>query len=218
MNQTDIKLAQIVWDYMRYEQSPEKSDLIIGLGCHDIGVARHAAQLYLEGYSPLVMFCGGTGRLTKGSVNNEADWYAEEAIRLGVPESAILRERRSTNTGENILYAQEIIEDARLIVRKAIVVHKPYMLRRDYATIMKQWGDNNRPEFIFSAEPGSMQDYIDRLESFEYMVNIMVGDLQRIIEYPKLGFQIQLEVPSEVKRAYQELIERGYNKHLIDVQ
>ena len=29
---TDEELAQIIWDYMRYEQPLEKADVIVGLG------------------------------------------------------------------------------------------------------------------------------------------------------------------------------------------
>ncbi len=43
----------------------------------------------------------------------------------------------------------------------------------------------------------------------------MVGDLQRIKEYPKLGFQIVQEIPDEVWNAYEKLVAAGYNKHLI---
>lgn len=212
---TDQQLAQIVWDYMRYEQQPEEADVIIGLGCHDIGVARHAAALYREGYAPWVVFCGATGRLTSGNISNEADWYAEEAISLGVPVANILRERRSTNTGENIVYAYGLLHEKNIPVGKAIVVHKPYMLRRDYATIMKQWPRQPRPKFIFSAEQATMTEYVEKLESFPEMVNIMIGDLQRIREYPKLGFQIEQDIPNDVWTAYEKLVRRGYTKHLL---
>lgn len=215
MNKTDEQLAGIIWDYMRYEQPVAKSDLIIGLGCHDIGVARHAAHLYLQGYAPQIMFCGGRGRLTLESVENEADWYAEEAIRLGVPNTAILRESHSTNTGDNIVFAHKLLRSQNIDVKQVIIVHKPYMLRRDYATIMKQWPEETRPTFIFSAEQVSMGEYIKKLESFETMVNIMVGDLQRIYEYPKFGFQIEQDIPDSVHKAYEELVRRGYTKQLI---
>jgi len=211
----DRELAQIVWDYMRYEQPLGRADVIIGLGCHDIGVARYAATLYLEGYAPLIIFSGASGRMTSGVVENEADWFAEEAIRLGVPDRAILREGQSTNTGENIRYSYELLESRQISCDRAIVVHKPYMLRRDYATVMKQWPGEKRPEFMFSAEQVSMDEYVNSIESFESVVNIMLGDLQRIREYPKLGFQIEQDIPAEVWSAFEELVARGYNKHLL---
>lgn len=43
----------------------------------------------------------------------------------------------------------------------------------------------------------------------------MVGDLQRIKEYPIKGFQIQQEIPSNVWDAYEKLVSLGYTSHLI---
>jgi hypothetical protein len=45
----------------------------------------------------------------------------------------------------------------------------------------------------------------------------MIGDLQRIIEYPNKGFHIYQEVPKEVFEAYEELIAKGFTKHLIRI-
>lgn len=43
----------------------------------------------------------------------------------------------------------------------------------------------------------------------------MVGNLQRIIEYPKLGFQIYQPVLRKVLQAYAALVSLGYDKRLI---
>ncbi len=43
----------------------------------------------------------------------------------------------------------------------------------------------------------------------------MVGDMQRIIEYPKLGFQIPQNIPEKVLEAYNTLVELGYIGKLI---
>ena len=47
------------------------------------------------------------------------------------------------------------------------------------------------------------------------VVGIMVGDLQRIREYPAKGFQIDQEIPEDVWRAYEELVRAGYDRHLL---
>jgi hypothetical protein len=44
----------------------------------------------------------------------------------------------------------------------------------------------------------------------------MVGDMQRIIEYPKRGYQVEQEVPRDVLKAYDFLIQAGYDKQLIN--
>jgi hypothetical protein len=43
----------------------------------------------------------------------------------------------------------------------------------------------------------------------------MVGDLQRIREYPARGFQIPQDIPDDVWEAYLELVKAGFDRHLI---
>jgi len=47
------------------------------------------------------------------------------------------------------------------------------------------------------------------------MLNILVGDFQRILIYPQRGFQVEQRVPDLVKKAYQYLVENGYTQHLV---
>ena len=90
------------------------------------------------------------------------------------------------------------------------------MLRRTYATFMKQWPASPKPKIICSAIDQTLSEYCaDPLYPFEYVTNIMVGDLQRLKEYPKLGYQIEQEIPDKVWSAYEELVTRGYTKHLL---
>ena len=212
---TDHELAQIIWEYLRYEQPLEKADVIIGLGSHDLQTAEHCAAVYKEGWAPLIVFCGGRGRLTEDLVGNEADRYAEVAISRGVPESMILRDTASTNTGENIQNAYALLKANGVLPKKIILVTKPYMLRRAYATLMKQWPERAKPQVICSALAKDLESYGAGFETPEETTQIMVGDLQRIKEYPKRGFQIEQAIPHEVWRAYEELIRRGYDKHQI---
>ena len=66
------------------------------------------------------------------------------------------------------------------------------MLRRHYATFIKQWPSQKLPRIICSGINLTMDEYThNSYISLEYMTHIIVGDLQRIREYPKLGFQIE---------------------------
>ena len=47
------------------------------------------------------------------------------------------------------------------------------------------------------------------------VINIIVGDLQRMKEYPEKGFQIVQKIPESVWQAYEKLVDLGYNKHLM---
>lgn len=214
---TDFENAQIIWDYMRFEQPLKKADVIIGLGSTDVRTAEWCAKLYHDDYAPYIIFTGARGRMTREAfTENEADVYAGRAIELGVPENAILKESRATNTGENITYSHQLLEEMGLSAKSIIIVTKPYMLRRAYATFMKQWPDQAKPDIQCSAIGVSFAEYCkDEMYPFDYVTNVMVGDLQRIREYPKLGFQIEQEIPVEVTKAYDALVSSGYTKHLL---
>ena len=210
---TDDQLAQILWGYNNLKQPIEKSDCILALGSNDIRVARRAAELFLSGFAPIIIFSGGYGALTKQLFNKpEAEIFTNEAIKLGVPKERIYIENQSTNTGENIILSKKLIEDKGLKVESIILVQKPYMLRRAFATFKKQW-----PEMTFSVTGPQIefQNYFTETLTKDLIINIMVGDTQRIKLYPEKGFQIPQEIPDEVWQAYEELVNRGYVHHLI---
>lgn len=49
----------------------------------------------------------------------------------------------------------------------------------------------------------------------ENLSHEMVGDVQRMKLYPERGFQIVQEVPTDVWNAFEELVAKGYDKHLL---
>ncbi|WP_332888638.1 hypothetical protein [Actinokineospora bangkokensis] len=44
---------------------------------------------------------------------------------------------------------------------------------------------------------------------------MLVGDLQRVIEYPKLGFAARQPLPHDVEAAYTRLVDAGFDSRLI---
>lgn len=214
MNQSEIKeLANKLWSYHHVNHTLKKSDCILALGSHDLRVAERAAELYLQGYAPLVIMSGGLGNFTKDMwTEKEADQFATIAVQKGVPEKNILIENQSSNTGENILFTQKLLEEKKLNPQSFIVVQKPYMERRSYATFKRHWSDK---DLIVTSPQISFEEYPTNEISIEKVINIMVGDLQRIKLYPEKGFQIYQEIPADVWDAYETLIALGFDKHLI---
>ena len=217
MNKID-KLAKIIWDYNLLNHKLEKSDLLLALGTYDTRVAKTTAELYLKGYAPLILLSGNKsskrGNLSYGVP--EAIRFKEIMIEMNVPESAIITEVESTNTGQNILNSSKLLTEMNIHPKSVIVVQKPYMERRTYATLMAQW-PNPKPKFIITSQKISFEDYVKHpVYNKEFTINAIVGDLQRIKEYPKLGFQITQIVPEEVWAAYEELVRLGYTKRLIN--
>lgn len=203
----------MIWDYHHVNHHLEKSDCILVLGSHDTRVAVRAAELWLQGWAPLVIFSGGLGRLTEGMwTETEADKFARIAIEMGVPEDAILIENKSTNTGENILFTQELLKKNGLDPQSFIVVQKPYMERRSYATFKKYWPSK---KLIVTSPQIAFSDYATDEISLDRVIHIMIGDLQRIKLYAEKGFQIPQEIPPNVWAAYEQLVGMGYNEQLI---
>lgn len=206
-------LARLIWDYHHLHHRLQPADLILALGSNDTRVAERAAELYLAGWAGTLIFSGGAGALTRDRFDRpEAEIFADIARDRGVPARAILIEPHSTNTGENIVFSRRLLAERGIEPKRIILVQKPYMERRAYATFKKIWPE---PELIVTSPESSFEDYPTADLPFDLVVNIMVGDLQRIRLYPGLGFQIEQEIPDEVWEAGQKLISLGYNRHLV---
>jgi len=208
-----ISLARKIWDYHHLHHELEKVDLILALGSNDTRVAEHAADLWLSGWAPWLMMSGGSGRLTRELYDRpEAELFARIALERGVPATALITEPDSTNTGENITFSRRRLAALGIVPHRVIIVQKPYMERRAYATFRRFWPEM---EPIVSSPPISFDDYPREGLSRHLMINLMVGDLQRIRLYPARGFQIEQQIPDDVWEAGQELIRLGYNQHLV---
>jgi hypothetical protein len=46
------------------------------------------------------------------------------------------------------------------------------------------------------------------------LINEMVGDLQRILDYPAKGFAVAQPMPDDVMAAWRLLVAEGYDRHL----
>ena len=213
LSQEILDKARLLWDYHHMNHRPEKSDCILVLGSHDLRVAERGAELYLQQFAPLLIFSGGLGNFTKETwTSSEADLFAEKAIELGVPENAILRENKSTNTGENILLTRKLLQQHKIDPATFLLVQKPYMERRSYATFKKNWPDKT---LLVTSPQISFNDYATGDIPLEKVINIMVGDLQRIRLYPAKGYQIYQEIPDKIWAACEDLITLGFNRHLM---
>jgi uncharacterized SAM-binding protein YcdF (DUF218 family) len=210
-------LAVKIWDYHHLGHELAPADAILVLCSHDTAVAARGAELYLQGWAPLLIFAGGRGAITRRLWDEpEADQFARIAVAMGVPKDRILIENASTNTGENILFTKQLLAAKGLDPQTFIVVQKPYMERRSYATFRKVWPEK---AVVVTSPQVSMDEYLRQYShaalSADEVVSIMVGDLQRIREYPAKGFQIHQDIPDDVWLAYEELVDAGYDKSLL---
>jgi uncharacterized SAM-binding protein YcdF (DUF218 family) len=205
--------VETLWDYHDMHHTIRPSDVGIGLGSHDLGVATFTAELYYQGLFPRIVFTGANAPTTVARFpRGEAVHYREYAIELGVPDEAILVEPHATNTGQNIELTRKLLTEHDIDVRSAVLISRPYQQRRAYATAKKLWPDL---EIICASRPLPLDEYLASIGDVNRVINMLVGDTQRIMIYPERGFAIPQDVPTEVEAAYRRLIEAGFTSRLI---
>jgi uncharacterized SAM-binding protein YcdF (DUF218 family) len=205
--------ARTLWDYHHVGHVLQKADCIIALGSHDTRVAERAADIFLEGWAPLLVCSGYLGTLTRTMwTRPEAAIFADVAAARGVPRDGILVEERSTNTAENVDFSRQLLAERGLVPRRAIAVQKPYMERRTLATFARRW-----PEL--EVRVTSPQLDLDHYPAGDIrkddVIHIMVGDLQRLVVYGRKGWSEPQQVPPKVMQAYEALVAAGYTRRLV---
>ncbi|GBF52140.1 hypothetical protein LPTSP4_36780 [Leptospira ryugenii] len=85
------------------------------------------------------------------------------------------------------------------------------MTLRIKLALEKQWSE---PKFYISSPSYPLAHAPHTFINLFMIINEIVGDLHRILEYPKLGYQSEILVPKNVIQAYHFLIDNGYDLHL----
>ena len=160
MNDRIRELAETLWHYHQLHHEVAAADAIMVLCSHDKAVAERGAQLFLAGLAPLLIFSGGLGAITRHLWSEpEADQFAAIAMAMGVPRASIVIENRSTNTGENVAFTRQVLADTGIDPQTLIVVQKPYMERRSYATFQKVWPGKR---LMVTSPQVSFDDYLSK--------------------------------------------------------
>src|SRR5438445_3722754 len=172
--------AELIWNYLRVDDALAPADSIVIFGGNDIRVADWGATIFLSGLAPLVVCCGAYGKGTADWTTPEAEAFREACETMGVPPDKILIECRSTNTGENIAFVRQLLQERGIVQADIVAVHKPYAGRRILATLQKQW-----PEVtpIVTSPPIGFRDYPTERISERHLISRMVGEVQRLQTY-----------------------------------
>ena len=182
-------------------------DALLVLGSNDVRVAEYGARLYLAGVAPLMMFSGGFGRLTQSWTQPEAEVFAAIAQQHGVPREHIIVESQSCNTGENLRFTRALLQQemqpklqkSAVALKSIMLVQKPFMARRTIATAQKIW-----PEIAWSTAPALLdfEHYANTLISQAAVIAAMLGEVERLRDYPQKGFIVDAPLLEAVMQAY----------------
>ena len=163
-----------------------------------------------------MIFSGGMGTGPHSGYNlmgwkrPEAEIFSERVVSIikSITDPSFIKNLRvfvdneGKNSGENVDFSKRIIEENKLISNKLIIVQKPFMERRTYATFKYRWPN---PDIRLHSANTPLLEYPEKSKiPLEEVIGIMLGDLQRIKLYapPHGNFQIPQAIPEEVWRAF----------------
>ena len=207
-----------MWDYMQLHQHAVDSDALIVLGSRDDRVAGYAARLANQHNYKYIVISGGVAHKndllsTKWNEQSEAEHFYAVMRRDGLTQPVYM-EAKAENTGDNAIFSHKLLARKGIGTKTITIVTKPYMERRALATFEAQWPDK-QTELRVTSFSGSFDDYINDDQPVDVVVNIMVGDLHRIMKYPGLGLQSEQSIPGPVMTAFEQLVAAGYSKMLL---
>jgi uncharacterized SAM-binding protein YcdF (DUF218 family) len=114
-----------------YLDNRKKSDVILVLGAKSykgdtynpclVARVQHAADLYKLGFGKKIIMSGGDDREDN---RNEAQTMKQIALGMNVPETAIVLEKKSTSSFENVMFSRSIMHDQDL--SSVIIVTEPF--------------------------------------------------------------------------------------------
>lgn len=195
---TQIDALRVIWSYLALSQAPEKADIIIAFGGLDLAVPTKAAELYRENRAETILVTGGKGAFSSEVHGDDAEavTFANVLRGVGIPEIAIMIEPEATNTGENVSLSMAMLQEKGLEIRSAILVARPFLMRRVGATFNKQFPDIK----VVSCPP-----YEDLESYLEFAGDRAVGricaELRRVKSYPAQGYMVEQVIPAKVEAA-----------------
>ena len=211
-----LSAARVIYEFHRLRHAPIPGDVIIALGTNDLRVAEFAADVFLLGFGQYLLCTGGIAHqgdlLATPWDRSEAEMYAEVALRRGVPGDRILLETQASNTAENLRFSRQLLQERGIHARNVVLAVKPFMQRRTWATMAVEWPE--MPASLASQEI-TLDEYFTAELPPEKIIHILMGDLQRLWIYSRLGWSAPQQLPAEVLEAYLYLKAEGWTQHLI---
>lgn len=209
MHAQTITVAQQLWDYLSTERRHAISDAVVVCCSYDLRVCDYACILIQQGVAPRLILSGNTGNWTRHLWSiPEAHVFRERALANGVSSDAILIEEQATNFGENIAFVRRLAPQ----LQRVTFVTKPNSVLRVRLTAPVQWPGVTA---FVDAPPLRFPEDVSNVVGVLGVIDEMVGDVDRILKYPALGYQAPHKLPPEILAAWQYLKEAGFKNHLL---
>lgn len=187
-----------VFDYLALTHEIGPSDAIMCFGSRDPHVPQRAAELFHGGVAPLVLTTGG---VTLSDGRCEAEVFADELERRGVPRHRIVVERDSGHTGDNVRLGVAALQERHGAVASIVSVAWPFAARRCVGTLAR-----HHPEMMVRSAPAFSRPG-ERSPFTGHTARRAVEQLSRVTLYAEQGVIVVPEPPRVVTRAAETLHE-----------
>lgn len=132
------KLYSAITDFIFMEDKLELSEVILVPGGSHIELVEKAVELYHMGLAKYILPSGGKNNKIE-AYESEWQFFADNAIELGVPKEVILKENKASNTFENAIFSKKTLIENNISTNKLILVCKNFHARRAYLTYKSQF-------------------------------------------------------------------------------
>ncbi len=187
-----------VFDYLAVTDDVGPSDAIVCFGSRDRQVPARAAELFHRGAAPVVVTTGGVPLVHERC---EADVFADELVRHGVPRDRIVTERDSGHTGENVTLGMAALRARLGPIASVISVAWPFAARRCVATFAQ-----HHPEVTVRSSPALARPG-ERIPLTRSSARWALEQLARLAPYAERGFIAPHDEPPKVRHAAAVLLE-----------
>jgi uncharacterized SAM-binding protein YcdF (DUF218 family) len=167
-----------ITDFMFFETRIESSDVILIPGGSHPQLMEKAAELYHLGIAPYILPSGGS---TPNVISTEWEFLRDVGLRLGVPEKAILREDKASNTFENARFSWNVIHEYGIKPKKAVLVCKSYHARRVLLTYQVEFP--KAVEFFVSPVTDKTGTTKDNWYLEEQKIKYVMNELTKVGQY-----------------------------------
>lgn len=166
-----------ITEFMFFESNIEPADVIMLPGGSHPQLMEKAAELFHQGFAPYILPSGGS---TPNVKTTEWEFLRNIGMELGVPENAILREDKATNTFENSRFSKQVLQQMVIHPKKAILVCKSYHARRALLTYQIDFKETTFLVRPVTDKTGTTKDnwFLD-----EKRINFVMKELTKVGQY-----------------------------------
>ena len=209
MNSAVIGHARILWNYFASLRKEIQCSAVVVCCSYDLRVMDYAVDVLERGRTDTVVISGDRGHWTGKLWDEPESSIFHEHARDRLNGYRVLLEQKSTNFSENIRFSLGLIRP----VEGVLFVTKPNSLYRVHLTVPKV-----DPEIRYSVSCPviAFPDGVSNIVGLIGLINEMVGDVDRILKYPELGYQVPHVLPDEIIRSWKFLVDRGFVDHMLD--